>query len=74
MSEFESYASHVDQLMLEYNSRVKNITNDYEFNNKIYHNAKAWFLQSLESMIEEISEKFKDWQFNSQKNVDTLKI
>jgi len=64
----------VDQLVLEYNSRVKNITSDYEFNNKIYHNAKAWFLQSLETMIGEISEKFRDWQFNTQKNVDTLKF
>jgi len=53
---------------------VKNITSDYEFNNKIYHNAKAWFTQSLESMLSEITEKFREWQFNSQKNVDTLKI
>jgi len=64
----------VDQHVLEYNNRVKNITNDYEFNNKIYHNAKSWFTQSLETMLAEITEKYREWHFNTQKNVDTLKI
>ena len=50
------------------------MTDDYEFNNKIYHNAKAWFLQSLESMVGDITEKYREWLFNTQKNVDTLKI
>jgi hypothetical protein len=63
------YQKKLDELQGDFNSRVRINTMDPEVNVKMQNNARAWFMQSLNSLTDELVEKFKDWQFNAEKNI-----
>ena len=66
----ESFENKLQDLIIDYKSRTRITTDNYDVNNKMKSNATTWFIQSLETMISELIEKLKDWQFNSQRNID----
>jgi hypothetical protein len=66
----DSFEIKLEDLVNDFNSRLKINTHDLDVNQKMQNNARAWFVQSLNTLIEELIEKFKDWQFNAQKNLD----
>jgi len=64
--------SRIQECIQDFNNRCKTVDYDDGFNLKIMTNAKSWFIQTLDSIINETMDKFKDWQFSSQKNIDNL--
>jgi hypothetical protein len=70
----------LDDLFGEYEDRIKNVTslsfssNDVlDFNIKILNNSKRWFYQSMKETLQETRDKFDKWQYDIQKNFDSLK-
>ncbi len=72
MSELEEMNGRIQECIQDFQNRCRTVDYDDEFNLKIISNAKTWFLQTIDSIIEETMDKFKDWQYSTQKNIDNL--
>jgi hypothetical protein len=70
VNEMESFENKLQDLIIDYKSRTRITSDNHDVNNKMKSNATTWFMQSLETMVSELIEKLKDWQFNSQRNID----
>jgi hypothetical protein len=68
----ENFSSRIDELISDYDNRLRGISIDNELNNKTLNNARSWFMQTFESMINDIMDKFREWHFNAQKNLDIV--
>jgi methyl-accepting chemotaxis protein len=72
INEMENFSSRIDELISDYDNRLRGISIDNELNNKILNNARSWFMQTFESMINDVMDKFREWHFNAQKNLDIV--
>ena len=78
--EIELLENNVDELYAEYEERVKNSnlltgTNDLlDYNLRVVNNAVKWFFTTLKELIAGIKEKFNNWKYDTQKNLDILKV
>jgi len=64
--------NRIQECVQDFHNRCKSVDYDDAFNVKIMTNAKSWFVQTLESIINDTIDKLKDWQYSSQKNIDNL--
>ena len=71
VNEIENFEYKLQDLINDYNSRMRINNHDNDLDQRMKTNASTWFIQSMETMLTEIIEKLKDWQFNSQKNIDS---
>jgi hypothetical protein len=60
----------IEECVQDFQNRCRIVDYDNEFNAKIISNAKSWFIQAIDSILTETIDKFKDWQYSSQKNID----
>ena len=44
-----------------------------DYNLRTINNSVKWFFTSLKQMITDIREKFANWKFDTQKNLNMLK-
>ena len=78
--EIELFGKTIDDLYNEYEERVRNsnlITgqNDLmDYNLRIVHNAVKWFFDTMKDMVANMKEKFYNWKYDTQKNLDSLKV
>jgi hypothetical protein len=78
--EINSLEKNVNELFGDYEERVKNsnlITEQNElmdYNMRIINNSVKWFFNSLKQMIIDIRDKFSNWKFDAQKNLNNVKI
>ena len=78
--EIELLEKNVDELYAEYEERVKSSnlltgTNDLlDYNLRVVNNAVKWFFTTLKELIAGIKEKFNNWKYDTQKNLDILKV
>jgi hypothetical protein len=70
VNEMENFENKLQDLIIDYKSRTRITSDNSDVNAKMKANATTWFIQSLETMITEVIEKLKDWQFNAQRNID----
>jgi hypothetical protein len=70
VNELDCFNRKIEDIVEDFNSRVRVTTIDLDVNVKMQNNARVWFVQSLNTLVDELIEKFKDWQFNAQKNID----
>lgn len=78
--EVESLEKSIEELFLEYEDRVKNANliagqNELvDYNVRIVNNSVKWFFSTVKEMITSLKEKFCQWKFDTQKNLDILKV
>ena len=78
--EINSLEKNVNELFKDYEERVKNsnlISGQNElmdYNMRIINNSVKWFFNSLKQMIIDIRDKFSNWKFDAQKNLNNVKI
>ena len=74
--EINSLEKNVNELFKDYEERVKNSNLIYEqneimdYNMRIISNSVKWFFNSLKQMIIDIRDKFSNWKFDAQKNLN----
>ena len=57
------------------NSNLLTGTNDLlDYNLRVVNNAVKWFFTTLKELIAGIKEKFNNWKYDTQKNLDILKV
>ena len=77
--EIQSLEKSVNELFRDYEERVRNSNlvsgqNDLmDYNLRTINNSVKWFFTSLKQMITDIREKFSNWKFDTQKNLNMLK-
>ena len=77
--EIQSLEKNVSELFRDYEERVKNSNlasgqNELmDYNLRTINNSVKWFFTSLKQMITDIREKFANWKFDTQKNLNMLK-
>jgi hypothetical protein len=77
--EIQSLEKNVNELFRDYEERVKNSNlasgqNELmDYNLRTINNSVKWFFTSLKEMITNIKEKFSNWKFDTQKNLNMLK-
>ena len=77
--EIQSLEKSVSELFRDYEERVKNSNlasgqNELmDYNLRTINNSVKWFFTSLKEMITNIKEKFSNWKFDTQKNLNMLK-
>lgn len=78
--EIELLEKNVEELFSEYEERVRNSNlltgqNDLlDYNLRVVNNAVKWFFTTLKEMLASIKEKFTNWKYDTQKNLDILKV
>jgi hypothetical protein len=77
--EVELLDKTIDDLYNEYEERVRNSNlmtgqNDLmDYNLRVVNNSVKWFFNTLKDMISSMKEKFNNWKYDTQKNIDILK-
>ena len=77
--EVELLDKTIDDLYNEYEERVRNSNlmtgqNDLmDYNLRVVNNSVKWFFNTLKDMISSMKEKFNNWKYDTQKNLDILK-
>jgi hypothetical protein len=66
----ENFDNKLQDMIIDFKSRSRITSNNDDVNSKMKSNATTWFVQSLETMITELIEKLKDWQFNTERNLN----
>ena len=78
--EIQSLEKSVNELFRDYEERVRNSNlvsgqNDLmDYNLRTINNSVKWFFNSLKQMIIDIRDKFSNWKFDAQKNLNNVKI
>ena len=78
--EIELFSKTIDDLYNEYEDRVRNsnlITGQddlMDYNLRVVHNAVKWFFDKMKDMVANMKEKFYNWKYDTQKNLDSLKV
>ena len=78
--EIELLEKNVEELFSEYEDRVRNSNlltgqNDLlDYNLRVVNNAVKWFFTTLKELLASIKEKFTNWKYDTQKNLDILKV
>jgi hypothetical protein len=78
--EIELFSKTIDDLYNEYEDRVRSsnlITgqNDLmDYNLRVVNNAVKWFFDTMKDMVSNMKEKFYNWKYDTQKNLDSLKV
>ncbi|MCQ2821264.1 MAG: hypothetical protein MJ252_28730 [archaeon] len=77
--EVESFDKSIQDLYAQFEERVKNANliagqNELvDYNVRIINNSVKWFFNSVKDMVASLREKFSNWKFDTQKNLDILK-
>ena len=77
--EVENLEKNIEELYMEYEDRVKNANiiagqNEVlDYNIKIINNSVKWFFSTVKEMVSALKEKFYQWKFDTQKNLDVLR-
>ena len=78
--EIELFSKTIDDLYNEYEDRVRNsnlITGQddlMDYNLRVVNNAVKWFFDKMKDMVANMKEKFYNWKYDTQKNLDSLKV
>lgn len=58
----------------EYSSRIRNLTLDPNYNDKMINNARTWLVDTLEKTINDAVDMMNDWSIHCQKNIDSFSV
>ena len=78
--EIELFSKTIDDLYNEYENRVRNsnLINGQDdlmdYNLRVVNNAVKWFFDTMKDMVASMKEKFYNWKYDTQKNLDSLKV
>jgi chloramphenicol O-acetyltransferase len=72
LSEVQNLHLKIQEIVTDFQTRMKPTFMDIEVNPKTLQLAVSWFIQTLDKIVLDYIDKFKDWQFTTNKNVDNL--
>ena len=72
LGELENLHLMIQEITGDFHNRMKPAFLDIEVNNKTVQLAISWFIQTQDKITLDYIEKFKDWYFTTNKNVDNL--
>jgi len=72
LDELQNLHLKIQEIVNDYQNRMKTPFMNIETTNKTTHSATSWFLQTLDKIVLDYVEKYKDWNFTTKKNVDNL--
>lgn len=78
--EVEGFERNVKEMYYEFEERVKNANviagqNELvDYNIRILNNSVKWFFTTMQSKVAALKEKFCDWKFDTQKNLDIINV
>lgn len=72
LGELENLHLKIQELTTDIHNRMKPTFLDIEVNSKTVQLAISWFIQTLDKITLDYIEKFRDWHFTTNKNVDNL--
>jgi hypothetical protein len=72
LNELQNLHLKMEEIIADFQNRIKPTFVEIQLNAKTVHMACSWFIQTLDKITLDYIDKFKDWQFTTNKNVDNL--